>query len=400
MFTLSLANLRFRALESFFNMIILALGIATIVTLLHVSQQLQQRFTRDLSGIDLVVGAKGSPIQLILSSVFHLDIPNGNISLDEANKIAKNHLVKQAIPLALGDNYNGFRIVGTTVDYIHHYNGQLAGGHLYVRSMEVVLGSEVASQNAIKIGDKILGAHGLVDSTDIHADFPYRIVGILRPTGTVLDRLVLTPIESVWHVHEHPDADDKEEVAHQKEHPEKEITSLLIRYNSPFAAVALPRIINKSSSMQAASPAFETARLLHMLGIGSSTVAFFGIILMGISACGFFVTLFNAVNERRYDIALMRSLGATRAKVGAFVITEGLILGMLGTVMGIVLGHGFAYVAKCFVEHTRHMQLTTLIFHPYEGYIILIAIVVSIVAAIIPALLAYRTNIIDILSKG
>ena len=398
--TFSLSNLRFRALSSFFNMLVLALGIATIVTLLHVSEQVEQRFTRDLQGIDLVVGAKGSPIQLILSSVFHLDIPNGNIPLDEVEKLKANPLIKSAIPVALGDNYNGFRIVGTTSDYISHYDGKLAQGQVYNAQMEATLGSEVAETNKLKLGDHIIGAHGLVNSDDLHTDFPYTIVGILQPTGTVLDRLVLTPVESVWHVHEHPDPDDLEEVAYKNEHPEKEITSLLVTYKTPMAAVTLPRLVNKTSSMQAASPAFETARLISILGVGSEGIQLFATVLIIIAAIGFFVTLFNAVNDRRYDIALMRSLGATRRKIFAFVLTEGLTLGTFGTGLGILLGHGFAYAAQAWIEQTRHMKLNPIGFQAYELYVVLIALLISVIAALLPAIMAYKVNVARVLSKG
>ncbi len=396
----SLSNLRFRALSSFFNMLVLALGIATIITLLHVSEQVEQRFTRDLQGIDLVVGAKGSPIQLILSSVFHLDIPNGNIPLAEAEKLKVNPLIETAIPIALGDNYNGFRIVGTTAEYISHYDGRLAEGRVYNTQMEATLGSEVAEKNSLKLGDHIIGAHGLVGSDDLHTDFPYTIVGILQPTGTVLDRLVLTPVESVWHVHEHPDPDDPEEVAYKNEHPEKEITSLLITYKTPMAAVTLPRLVNKTSSMQAASPAFETARLIKILGLGSEGIQLFAMVLIVIAAIGFFVTLFNAVNDRRYDIALMRSLGATRRKIFAFVLTEGLTLGIFGTALGILLGHVFAYAVQTWIEQTRHMKLNSVGFQGYELYVVLIAIGISVIAALLPAMMAYRINVARVLSKG
>ncbi len=397
---LSVANLRFSLLGSFFNMMVLALGIATIITLLHVSQQIEQRFTRDLQGIDLVVGAKGSPIQLILSSVFHLDIPNGNIPLEEAQKLEANPLVKSAIPIALGDNYNGFRIVGTTSEYISHYDGKLAAGRLYNTQMEAVLGSEVAEKNPLKTGDKIIGAHGLVNSDDLHTDFPYTIVGVLQPTGTVLDRLVLTPVESVWHVHEHPDPDDPEEVAYKKAHPEKEITSLLVTYRTPMAAVVLPRLVNKTSSMQSASPAFETARLIKILGVGSDAIELFATVLVIIAAIGFFITLWSAVNDRRYDIVLMRCMGAKRSKIFALVLTEGLMLGTLGTALGILLGHIFACAAQHWIEQTRHMTLGPIGFHPYEIHVVLIALAISAVAAIIPGIMAYRVNVAKVLSKG
>ena len=124
--------------------------------------------------------------------------------------------MKAAIPLALGDNYNGFRITGTRASYVARYGAVLAQGQMFAAPMEVVLGSDVARAFAVKIGDKIVGAHGLVNSDDLHTDSPYAVVGILQPTGSVLDRLVLTPIESVWHVHEHPDEDDPEEVSYKK----------------------------------------------------------------------------------------------------------------------------------------------------------------------------------------
>ena len=397
---LSLASLKFRALASFFNVLVLALGMATIITLLHVSQQMEERFTNDLQGIDLVVGAKGSPIQLILSSVFHLDIPNGNIPLDEAEKLEQNKLIKTAIPIALGDNYNGFRIVGTTSEYAAHYHAHIAQGRGYSAPMEAVVGSEVAAKNSLHLNDKIVGAHGLSNSDDPHTDFPYIVVGILSYTATVIDRLVLTPVESVWHVHEHPDSDDAEEMAHKQEHPEKEITSLLISYNTPMAAVTLPRLVNKTSSMQAASPAFETARLMKMLGIGSDAIQLFGGILMTIAAIGFFVTLWSAVHDRRYDIALMRAIGATRTKVLTLVLSEGIILGALGTILGIVLGHIFAYAAQCWIEKTHHMTLNAVGFHPYEAYAVVIALAISVFAAIIPAIMAYRVNVAQILSEG
>ena len=397
---LSLANLTYRLSTSVFNILTLALGIAVIVTLLHISEQIDQRFERDLQGIDLVVGAKGSPMQLILSSVFHLDIPNGNIPLSEAQKLEKNALVKSAIPMALGDNYNGFRIVGTTADYIDHYHGKLAQGRVYNAKMEAIVGSDVAQKNGLKLGDSIIGAHGLSNSDDLHSDFPYAIVGILKPSGTVLDRLVLTPVESVWHVHEHPDPDDPEEVAYKKSHPEKEITALLITYKSPMAAVVLPREINKTSSMEAASPAFETARLLRLIGIGSDSIELFAGILVFIAALGFFVTLMGAVNDRRYDIALMRSLGATRLKICMLVLVEGVALGMGGAVLGLALGHGFAYAMQCWIEQTHHVTLNAVGFHPYEAYIILGALLISMIAATIPALMAYRVNIAKILSQG
>jgi putative ABC transport system permease protein len=404
-FKLSFSSLRFHGLNNIFNVLILALGIATIVMLLHVSEQVEQRFERDLTGIDLVVGAKGSPIQLILSSVFHLGAPNGNIPLKEAEKLEKNPLIKSAIPVALGDSYRGFRIVGTTSEYVDHYEAQLADGKMFEHDMQAVLGSEVAQASRLQVGQSFAGTHGLSEGGEEHAQFPYEVVGILKPTGTVIDRLVITGVGSVWNVHEHHDENEHEEHGHEHEHHhekqgEREITALLIAYKSPLAAATLPRMVNKTSLMQSASPAVETAQLIKILGVGGDTIRLFGWVLMGIAAIGFFVALFSAVSDRGYDIALMRALGATRLKIFAFVLTEGVTLGALGTFVGILLGHGFAYIAAHWIEKTRHMLLTPIGMHPLEPTIALSALGLSVVVAIIPAIVGYQTNVAKILSRG
>lgn len=400
---LSLANLRFHRLNSIFNVLVLALGIAMIVTLMRLGDQVRQRFEADLAGIDLVVGAKGSPLQLILSAVFHLDVPTGNIPLAEAETLLKNPLVKSAIPIALGDNYRGFRIVGTSVDYVAHYRAEPAAGALWTEPMQAVLGSEVARESGISVGAAFIGAHGLVSMEDQHTEFPYDVVGILKPTGTVLDRLVLTDVASVWNVHEHPDPDEPEEVAAAEAAGgtlPRELTALLIAYRSPLATATLPRLINSTTAMQAASPAFETARLMKLLGAGSEAVRLFAFVLMGIAALGFFVTLFNAVNDRRYDIVLMRSLGATRRKVLAFVLGEGLLLGCLGILLGLGLGYLFDAGARAWIAATRHMSLAPGGFGGGELLVAAGALLLGLLSALLPAIMAYRINVAETLSRG
>lgn len=406
---LSIASLRHNRISNLFNVAILALGIAIIVTLLSVSEQVEKRFERDLQGIDLVVGAKGSPLQLILSAVFHVDAPTGNIPLAEAEKLKTSPLVQSSVPLALGDNYNGFRIVGTSEAYITHYHASLAQGKLFEKPMEVVIGSEVAKKYALKTGDKIIGAHGLNSSDDLHKDFPYTVTGILGMSGTVLDHLVLTQVASVWQVHDHPDADEAAEEAVKKPHgkkpeakPEKEreITALLVTYKSPLAAATLPRLVNKTSSLQAASPALEMARLLKMLGIGSDIIRIFAVALVIIAAAGFFMTLFNAVKDRSYEIALLRILGATRGKIFAFIVSEGLILGIAGTVIGVILGHILSFLVGNWIAFSKNITLETGAFSLPELFLVAAALLISIIASMIPAFMAYRVNVVRVISRN
>ena len=399
MFSLCFAYLRHKRLSTFLNVLTFASGIAVIVALLLINAQMNNEFTKNLKGIDLVVGSKGSPMQLILSSVFHLDIPTGNIPLAEAEKLKKHPLVKSSIPVALGDNYNGFRIVGTTTEYITHYDGKLVQGKLFDQPMEAVLGSEVAEQFHQAIGDEIVGAHGLVNSDDLHSGFPYKVVGILAPTNTVLDRLVITPVESVWRVHEHPDADESQEITYKKMHPGKELTALLITYKSPLAAATMPREVNKSSSMQSASPAFEVARLVGFMGVGADTLKTFGWYLIALAGFGIFVALYNAMNERRYDLALMRSFGASPAKLFGLVVTESVILAVTGAMLGIALGHGFVQIAALWLAQAKHIHVTGALFLPEEGWLLLASIAVGLAAAVFPAIRVYRIDIFKTLVR-
>ncbi len=396
---LASAYLRHKFANTILTVITFAIGVAIILSLVTVNNELEDEFSKNLKGIDLVVSGKGSPLQIILSTVFQLDIPTGNIPIEEAEKLEKHPLVAKAIPMALGDNYNGHRIVGTNIDYVKHYNGELAEGRFYNQQMEAVLGSEVAAKNHNKSGDKIVGAHGLVNSDDLHSDFPYTVVGILKPTGTVLDRVVLTPVESVWHVHEHPDTDDPEEVNYKKEHPGNELTALLISYRSPLAASLLPRFVNKNSSMQAASPAFETARLLSLMGSGTQTIKAFGLLIIGLGILIMFINLYNSMNERKYDLALMRSLGGTKSKLFRISLTESLILSLSGAILGIILSYASIKLVGSYIASTKNITLAGKIDEQAALYILAASVIIAFVASLIPAIKVYSIDVFKTLSS-
>lgn len=157
LFRVSLAGVRARPLETTLNVILLGLGVGTIVLLLLVGSQLDERMKRDARGIDLVVGAKGSPLQLILSAVYQLDIPTGNVSLSEANRLGRNPMIKKIVPISMGDSYGNYRIVGTNADYLGLYGAETAQGRLWQRPMEAVLGATVATQRGLTPGDTFSG---------------------------------------------------------------------------------------------------------------------------------------------------------------------------------------------------------------------------------------------------
>lgn len=382
-----------RPLDAALNVALLALGIGTICLVLLFSTQVGERLLRDARGIDLVIGAKGSPMQLILAGIYHLDAPTGNIPLAEARKLASNRMVKQVIPLALGDSYRGFRVVGAPHEYVAQYGGRLAAGRLWDAPMQVVLGAEVARATGLAVGAKFVGAHGIGEQGgDAHEAHPFETVGVLAPSGTVLDRLVLTAIESVWEMHEEHGAAPDE--------AKREVTVALVSYASPLAAATLPRFINERTTMQAASPALETARLLRMVGVGVEVLQIFGLALVVVSAVGVFVALYNAMRERRYDLAVIRVLGASPAKLFAIVLLEALLLALVGALLGIALGHGAAEAVGAWMAANRQPAISGALFLPQELWLVALAAGTGLLAAAVPSWSAYRTDVAAVLAQG
>ena len=465
---LAFAYLRRRPLNTALNIALLAIGVATVLLLMLFAEQLRGALERDARGIDMVVGAKGSPMQLVLSSVFHVDIPTGNIRLRDARELAADPMIGEALPLALGDNYRGWRIVGAGRAYPALFGAEVARGTLWDAPLEATVGAQVAADGRLEVGSLFVGAHGVAAGGAAHDDTPYRVVGVFAPTGSVLDRLIVTSVESVWEVHGHHDDaededhgdehgeahddhaeeahedehgeaghgedhgdehgeahDDHDEEAHEDEHGEaghdedhdaeasadgllglphdgadREVTALLVRLRNPVGAAVLPRRIAAETPMQAALPGFEIARLMRMIGFGIDGFRAFAWVLMASAALGIFAALSGALAQRRYDIAVMRALGAGRVAVLRQVLLEGCLLAGAGAVLGLALGHAAAEAAGVWLWREYGMRLDGLVWAAGEGWLLLAALVLGAAAAAVPALQASRVDVSDVLARG
>jgi putative ABC transport system permease protein len=255
--------------------------------------------------------------------------------------------------------------------------------------MEAVLGAEVAAATGLRPGAEFAGAHGL-GGGGAHDSQPYRVSGVLAACGCVLDRLVLTATESVWQLHEaaHGQEADHDEGADDK----REITLALIQYKSPLAAVSFPRFVNSTTSMQAAAPALEISRLLRMVGVGAEVLRGFGVVLLLTAALSVFIALWNAVRERRADLAMLRMLGASPARLAALLVCEALWLALLATLLGLAGGHLLTGLLGWMLAAEKSLPLTGWLWLGSELWVAVLALGVALLAALLPAWSAYRVD--------
>ena len=434
-----LYSLKYRFLNSFLSIMLTAFGVSIALLISQFGNHIQNRINLDGQGIDIVVGAKGSPLQLILSSVYHIDIPTGNIAYSKAKKIMNNPQIEESIPLALGDNWRGFRIVGTNTNYIRHYDMSLSTGRYWDQNFEVVVGSSVN----LDIGDEFMGVHGLLEDGSSHEEHKYNVVGILKPSGTVIDRLILTSLNSVLdihglhkvddsfkkdHEHQHDHDHHKEENhdVHEHDHDKEkhknedenhhkhskndketyktnelgssEITALLIKTKSPIANINLPRSINRESSLQAANPALEINRLISFFGIGSKSFAILSLILILIASLNIFSGLASNLENRMGDLAVLRAVGFSKKRIFKIIVLEGILVVLIGIILGILIG----FLLFSILTHNIFTLQTTnasLIFNLDFILIILFVFFAGLIAAIFPAYRGSKISIANQLSR-
>jgi len=454
--TLVAAGLRQRPLIQLLNLLGLSLGVALVVALVLSAGQLRDAAGAEARGIDLVVGASGSPLQLVLSTVYHADAPTGNIPAGQWPRWRAHPLVEMAVPIAMGDFVSGYRLVGTTRDIQPFFGLELAEGNWWEETGTVVVGARAARELGLGVGDDVLASHGSQDpDAAAHHDHPLRVRGILAPTGRVIDRLVLTDLRTYWqlhgtgqggrgaapvgedghdpdHGHDHGDAHDHADdhdhghdpgdsadghpahEPHADPHHDaqplpgaysaaelegEEVTSLLIRFSSPLATGRLSREISAQPRLQAASPAQEMARLLAVFGVLLLAAQGLAVLVLAVSAVGLFVALYQALEQRRYDIALLRALGARRGRVGLLLLGEALTVATGAALVGLVLGHAGVEAVGQWAGGASPLPITGLAWEPRVLWVLPLGWSVALLAAALPAWRAYRMEVPDVLAR-
>ena len=419
LFQYSIKNITTKPLSSGLSVLLMAVSIMIIVLANLTMSQLSSKFNENANKVDLVVGSKGSRMQLVLCNVFHIDQPTGNIPMKSVQFIENHPFVSLAVPISLGDNYKKFRIVGTRASFINElYDARINEGKIFDNSLEVVVGSKVAKELNLNIGSTFTGSHGIGESIHDHGDFEYEVVGILEQTGEVIDQLLLTPLESVWDVH--PDDHQKgtfelsknkkdthehhhdhhHDHSHQHEKSSNEITSLLVKYNSPRGKFTLPGSINKKSELMAAEPAIEIQQLFELIQPAVDILIRLSWIIFGLAMISVFITLLNSMKDRKYEIAMMRAGGASSKKIFISVIFESIIISLIGSFLGVVLGHILMELLSGLVLSNYNYDFSGFLFYPVEFLFILGSLFIGMISALYPAYSAYKINIAQTLKQS
>jgi len=439
---LSWKNIISKPLPSILSVLLLAVGLSTAIILKLTEHQLTENINNTGKDVKLVIGAKGSRLQLVLSSVFQIDNPTGNINYGFYTLLKRNRMIKEMIPVSMGDSYKRKRIVGTNQDYIRLFSGKLKEGVLFENPLEATIGSVVASELGLKVGDEFVGGHGMEEVLHSHDEYKYKVVGVLERSGSVLDNLILTPVQTVWIMHAgHNDdseytlgAGDKEMHApeevledslsqiaeeHNHEHhhhdhhvevnldsvlanidpKDREITAILFPNLSGNAKIGVLNNANNQPSMMAVDPAPEIMLLKNKLTPFVSIIVAISWFITIIAMFSVFIGLLNSLRGRKYEIALMRVLGASKAKVLVSILFEGVILSVLGFLLCLVLSHSGMELIGSWMQNEYQYEFTGWIFLSSEFTYLLVAIAIGLVSALIPAYKAYNTDISETLSK-
>jgi putative ABC transport system permease protein len=372
-------------------------------------------------GYQLLVAAKGSPVQAVMSSLFFIDAPTGNVPVEVYRQLRADKGVARVVPLNMGDSYRGFYIVGTTPDYFALV-GDMIGrtvqtrppNRVFEKPFEAVLGASVARDLGLKVGDRFVALHGFIDLpsdlSDPHEALPYTVVALLEKTNTPADKAIFTSVETIWAIHHQdlPDAWEKPleaaEPAHRDRDAERkkasEITALLVQGNSYMDLLRLSSMIGKSPFAQAIFPARIVTRLLDYLKVGESVVLGVSWLTTVVAFFAIMISMLAATIDRRRQIATLRALGAGQWVVARIILLEAGLIATFGAVAGVVAGRGAAYVLAALVERMSGLRLDLVPIASADIITVLIALALGILAGAMPAYSAYRQDVARNLSPS
>ncbi|MCA9443408.1 MAG: ABC transporter permease [Candidatus Omnitrophica bacterium] len=400
-------SLRQHALSTAITMFSIALASGLVMSVFSINDQTRAAFTGGEVGFDAVLGARGSQLQLVLNTVYHLETSPGNIPYEMYATIKNNPRVKLAIPYALGDNYQGFRIVGTTEDLFEEFEYQKGkkfefqkGGRAFdTARREAVIGSFVAQKTGLGLGDKFNAYHGLIYDPNMRHEEEYVVVGVLKPTNTPSDRVIWIPIEGIYRMTGHVLRGTGEQYTAEagKEIPDehKEVSAVMLKFKGPQDGMLMDQTINKQGKV--ATLAWPIGRvmmdLFNKIGWVTRVLTLVSYLVVLVAAASILASLYNTINERRRDFAILRSLGARRRTIFSAIILESSIIALMGSLLGFVVYAIILGVTTLVIRSQTGVVLDIFSPHPILILAPIGMTVVGAISGIFPAIKAYATDI-------
>ncbi|MBL0688304.1 MAG: ABC transporter permease [Pseudoalteromonas sp.] len=407
LFKLAYKSLLNRRASVLLTLLTIAISVMLLLSIERVRIDAKSSFSNTISGTDLIVGARTGDIQLLLSSVFRIGHTNNGVSWQSYQYITKQRGVKWSIPISLGDSHKGQAVLGTTLDYFKHYRFAkkqplvFTQGQAFSSINEVVIGSEVASKLAYKIGDEIVISHGMGNTSfHHHDDNPFKVVGILKPTGTPVDKTLHVPLAAIELIHGggHHDHDDHHDHSSHAlvGHP-KQITAFLMGFDSPLYTLQIRRNINqfKPEPLLAIMPTVTLKELWEMLAIIEKILLLFSFVVVIISLLGMLTTLLANLNQRRRELAILRSVGARPWQLFSLISIESLLTTFLGCLVGCTLFYALMGTTAGYLQSQAGVSINISMLSDYELTLIGVIMAAGFIIGLIPATRAYFYSLSD-----
>ena len=408
----SLANRRFTALLTVFA---IALSVCLLLAVERVRTEARASFASTISGTDLIVGARSGSVNLLLYSVFRIGNATNNIRWDSFETLSKHPQVKWAIPLSLGDSHRGYRVLGTDTGYFEHYRYgrgqplQLAQGKPFADLFEVVLGAEVAEALKYKLGDQIVLAHGVATvSLTQHDDKPFRVVGILARTGTPVDRTLHISLAGMEALHvdwqngmpARGNAKVSAEQARDMHLQPKAITAVLLGLKSKVATFTVQRQVNeyRGEPLLAILPGVALQELWSLMGTAEKALFVVSLFVVLTGLIGMLTAILTSLNERRREMAILRSVGARPWHIAGLLVLEALTLALAGAALGLALLYGGIAASQGWVQAQYGLYLPLALPSAYEWSLLGAILGAALLMGGVPAWRAYRQSLADGLS--
>lgn len=395
-------------LSSWLAVASIAAGVALLTAVISLREQTHRNFTQEGLGVDAILGPKGSPLQIVLCSLYHLEDMPGKIKWTYFQQVLDDDRIDGGIPFATGHSYAGFRVNAidgaffTGFTYLpgerFSFDPAMGGqGRAFAQKGEAVAGHEAARALGLRLGDAFNPVCGVNDGDPVHVNDHIVFVGVMAPTGTPHDRAIYIPLDDFYSLGGH--GDDVARMAEQMEY--REISGAYLNLRRVRGGALHPGLqgikyeINQSTQAQLVIPAEELPRLFSIVGWVDRVVLAIALLVTALAGLFLFVSLVSALKERRRDLALLRCLGATRARVCGLVLAESCLMALAGTALGLLAGHGLVALGAHFIRSEIGLRFSASHISSADVWAMPFALAIGLVAGMLPARQAYRLGVLD-----